>query len=117
MGMGRKTEGFSLIETVVAMSLLAVIVTALLAAASGSRNQLRILQQMEQLNDQGAEMAQEGMGEPTGRELRIRFREEGEESGTEQEPESRENWPEEVLQEYEVRAEKENRAFVVWYYQ
>lgn len=139
-------DGFSMIETVIALTLMVVLAGAFFVMSAGNRSALRDVSRMERLGDQAAQMAMDGDGEPTGGELRLRFQVEmmGMEScggeapleegyGGEELPEEGHDgealtglgeggdWEEgcqieEVLQEYEVQAEEAGSTYSVRYY-
>ena len=119
-------DGFSMIETVIALTLMVVLAGAFFVMSAGSRSALRDVSRMERLGDQAAQMAMDGDGEPTGGELCIRFQIEmmGMESCGGEAPLEEGyggDWEEgcqieEVLQEYEVQEEEAGSTYSVRYY-
>ena len=104
----RKESGFTLIETVIALALLTLLGAAFLTVSDAGRRLLEIGRRLEKLDDEAARAVRAGEGRPTGKELRLRFWEEGEDA--------EENVIWEVLREYEVEAEEEGQKVRMYYY-
>ena len=104
----RKESGFTLIETVIALALLTLLGAAFLTVSDAGRRLLEIGRRLEKLDDEAARAVRAGEGRLTGKELRLRFWEEGEDA--------EENVIWEVLREYEVEAEEEGQKVRMYYY-
>lgn len=107
MNVGEK-DGFTLIETVMALAFLTLMGAAFFTLSAGSLKTLAMGQRMNRLDDKAMEMVLDREGSPTGEKLRLRFWTEDEEAT--------EIDIQEVLREYEVQAEEGGQKIRIYYY-
>lgn len=104
----RGKDGFTLIETVMALALLTLMGAAFFTLSAGSLKTLAMGQRMNRLDDKALEMVLDRKGSATGEKLRFRFWTEDEEAA--------EIDIQEVLREYEVQAEEGGQEIRIYYY-